>query len=123
MARTIIQTFLLLVIWSCQNGTAQDARILPEKLKGIPHALVLTHSPNPVFPELNTNGDAQYVWKHYTCISTQTSGLQVIEVGSFIWIGSGWRKNMYLKTKDVLKRFKMPSKTLEPGKIYCYEGQ
>lgn len=118
--------FLLFMI--CQSCLAQEVwtdqnRILPDKLRNTPTGLLLTHSPNPNYAELNNyDNDYTYKWEHVTCVKPLISGLKVVEIGSFIWIKSkGWITNMQLNPSQFKKRFATKDKELIDQKTYCYE--
>ena len=111
------------LLLSAQTWTDRS-RIYPDKLRDIPTAMVLYHSPTPNYPELNTDPkvDTKYVWKHRTCVETESSGLEVVEAGSFIWMGeSGWIPNVALKNKDFAKKFDCPKGLFQANTRYCFE--
>ena len=122
-----MKKIVVLILLGFQFNYGQEAwtsknRILPDKLRGIATALILTHSPNPNYPELNPNKGPKYIWDHTTCIQPMLSNLEIVEVGSFIWTESqGWIQNMNLDARAFKKRFKTKQKLLLQNESYCYE--
>lgn len=110
-------------LWAQQVWT-DKRRLLPDLLRNIPTGINISHSPTPVWPELNTdtvNYPGQYVWKHLTTVSTQLGQLQVIAAGSYIWWkDKGWTANIKLDTKDFEELFNCPAGQLKPNRTYTF---
>ncbi|MET1260251.1 hypothetical protein ABV409_12960 [Flagellimonas sp. DF-77] len=106
--------------WGQQAWTDRN-RIYPDKLKQLPVALTLYHTPNPDHPEPSDSDGVAYEWVHETCITPLRSDLQIVEVGSFIWTkANGWIQNMELGKREFKKRFGATASKLIKGKTYCY---
>ncbi|MEN1784939.1 MAG: hypothetical protein AAGF77_07325 [Bacteroidota bacterium] len=123
MRRLLLFGFSLLVVTTkAQEAWTNKNRILPDRLRGIPTALRLTHDPNPNYPERNPepNGPT-YLWDHTTCITPLHADLEIVEVGSFIWSATkGWIPNMKLNKKAFKRRFRTDSTQLVQNETYCY---
>ncbi|MGF1925990.1 MAG: hypothetical protein ACQUHE_17580, partial [Bacteroidia bacterium] len=82
----------------CQEVWSDRSRILPDQLRNLPTAIRLSHSPTPVYPEVNkdtVNFPGKYVWKHSTSAASFLKHLTVVNAGSYIWINNkGWISNI-----------------------------
>ena len=112
-----------LQLLSAQEVWEDRSRILPEKLRGIPTAIIMSHSPSPNYAELNPDKNGpKYIWEHSTCVQTLQEELEVVEAGSFIWIkDAGWMANMQFTGNALNKRFGIAKGRMETAQTYCYE--
>lgn len=128
----ILRLILILSLISTQGISckAQEAwtdktRILPDKLRQVPVALYIQHSPNPNYPETNDTGrnkKMDYVWKHATTVCSPTLELEIVKAGSFIWYDeTGWKENVQYNKKDFRKKFQCKSGLLKKGECYTFE--
>ena len=107
-----------------QETWSDKTRILPDALRKIPVAILITHSPNPIYPEKTDekNAPAKYVWKHSTTILSPHRDLTIIEAGSFIWYDTtGWKKNMQYTKETFAKTFDCQNGLLQAGKTYIFK--
>ncbi len=117
--------FLLLIcqpLWS-QDAWSDKSRVLPDLLRKIPVALIISHHPNPNYPE-ETNDDSysKYVWRHSTSIWSPDINLQVVTAGSYVWYNEeGWKQNIVLSKKEFTKLFNCPKGKIEKDTIYTFE--
>ncbi len=109
---------------AAQETWTDRSRIYPDRLRNIPTGLLLYHSPNPNYPEVNTEKEgAAYKWVHSTCVIAQIDDLQVVEAGSFIWTQqSGWIPNMKFGPGEVARRFGNSEEVLQKETTYCFDG-
>lgn len=128
LMKTILALLLTVLVGSsvwAQDAWTDKTRALPDKLRKVPVALYIRHTPNPNYPEPNNTGDnkkSKYVWKHATSITSPEMELTVIEAGSFIWYDeTGWKANVQYDLKDFQKRFKCKGGLLKAGKWYTFE--
>lgn len=124
MKRILIFLLLLSLGASAQNVWTDHSRLLPDQLRGIPTGIELLHDPTIVYPEPNTDTikySGKFIWKHSTTASTRKSELQVIEAGSYIWMGDkGWVTNIELDNAGFAERFHCQGGLLKPGKHYTF---
>ena len=105
---------------------SERSRLMPDRLRDLPVGLTLYHTPNPNYPEPNTDPSpkaTKYVWKHATCVRSEVGPLTVVAAGSFIWYGPerGWKENMQLDRKKFSRSFNCPKGLLEGSQTYCYD--
>ncbi|MDN3584645.1 hypothetical protein [Mucilaginibacter flavus] len=112
-----ISSLLAQQVWS------DHSRLLPDKLRGVPTAILIIHAPTPVYPEPNTDTidyPGKYIWKHQTTVSSKQD-LTVIEAGSYIWVGDkGWIANIHMDNAGFAQRFKCPGGILKKGWSYTF---
>lgn len=118
-------TALLLISSSCtaQSTWSNKSRILPDELRKVPVSILVTHSPNPNYPELNSESpkNGKYVWKHATSVTSINRSLQVVKAGSYIWYNEeGWKRNVVYNKRQFADRFNCPKGKLEPGVTYTF---
>ncbi|MFT4568520.1 MAG: hypothetical protein ACI9FN_003489 [Saprospiraceae bacterium] len=122
----LILTTFFLCISSCisQVVWTDKTRILPDDLRKVPVAILLTHSTNPNYPELNKvkpKKKGKYVWKHSTSITAVNKTLEIVKAGSFIWYSAeGWQRNAEYNKRDIANRFNCPKGILKKGVTYTY---
>lgn len=127
MKTTLTTIFLVLFVPAlfAQNSWSDKSRILPDKLRQLPVGLRIEHSPDPVYPTINSNkkaNKAKYIWQHSTTVVATEKTLKVVEVGSFIWISeNGWIGNMRYTIKDFEERFACPNGVLIQDQAYTFE--
>lgn len=116
---------LFSALCSCQQAWTDKNRILPDDLRQVPVSILLIHSPNPNFPEYNSekpDKKGKYVWKHATSVMAIDQSLKVVKAGSFIWYNKeGWIRNVEYTKREFAKRFNCPKGKLEPGVTYTFE--
>ena len=92
-------------------------------MRRIPVSIFITHSPNPVYPQLNavSTGYGKYLWKHSTSITAVNKSLQVIKAGSYIWYSEdGWQRNIEYNLIDFIEHFECPEGKLLSGTSYTF---
>lgn len=111
--------FITLSSVNAQSGWTNKSRLMPDKLRELPVGILMSHDPNPCYPELI--GDTYY-WKHHTMATATNKQLTVIECGSFIWYdASGWHANMNYPPEEFAKAFNCPHAIMKAGKTYTYQ--
>ena len=97
-------------------------RVLPDKLRQVPVALTLWHSPNPNYPEADPAQPGHYLWKHSTQVRNELAEpLQIVECGSFIWYSAaGWQANLTQTPAQFAEFFNCPKGVLQPGTAYVF---
>ncbi len=116
--------FALSISVQAQEAWSDKTRVLPDALRKIQVAILITHSPNPIYPEKtdDENTSAKYVWKHSTTILSPHRDLTIMEAGSFIWYdATGWKKNVEYDKRTFEKTFNCKSGLLKAGKAYTYQ--
>ena len=106
-----------------QESWTNKSRILPDELRQIPVSLIIYHTPNPNYPELNKDASSsQYVWKHATSIWSPDQNFEFVSAGSFIWYSEeGWKHNVVLNKKQFAQRFNCLKGKIEKGIRYTFE--
>lgn len=87
----------VLLVVLAESGAAQSSinvkLIKNERLHGIlalPSALTVTHSPNPVSAQPNSDPTYRYIWPYTTIVSPKIEGLTVVEFGGFLFRDGSW---------------------------------
>ncbi len=120
---------ILFFVLNTANLRAQETwtdqyRVLPDELRGLQTSMFITHSPNPVYPELNMDTlsyPGKYIWKHSTSVVTKIPNLTVVKAGSFIWLAKkGWFRNIEMDQEDFSKYFDCKDGKLQPSLIYTF---
>jgi polyisoprenoid-binding protein YceI len=96
------------------GGSKPSNRLLPDKLRELPMAIVAGHFPNPCYAELE---EGMYVWKHNTTIMANED-LQIVEYGSFVYTEKGWYLRVTMTPKEFSENYNCPSAILKKGIIY-----
>jgi hypothetical protein len=121
----IVAISLMSSLGFSQSIWSNKSRILPDKLREVPVGIIMFHTNNPNYPELNDDtlrSDAKYVWKHSTMAISKIEDLFVVEAGSYIWYNeSGWKENMSFSAKEFERYFKCGDATLKVDAEYIYE--
>lgn len=121
MKKTLIIIIFLFNISGliAQNVWSDKTRVLPDKLRGLPVGIRMSHDPNPCHPELI---DSIYYWKHHTKAIAIDKQLTVVECGSFIWYSaSGWQANITLSPAEFAEAFNCTSAVLKVKRTYTYQ--
>jgi hypothetical protein len=118
--------FLLFVVSGkllAQEAWSDKTRLLPDQLRKIPVAITIFHTPNPNYPELNSEQEkGTYVWKHSTFVRSETEDLEVIAAGSFIWYSKeGWVTNIQYSQQEFAAQFACKGAVLKKGKTYSFQ--
>ena len=96
-------------------------RVLPEKLRGIPSGLSLTHSPSPVYPAPDSSQPGHYRWHHTTTVRAEVADLEIVDCGSFIWYSAaGWQTNLRQTPAEFAQLFECPGGQLRRGQAYTF---
>ncbi|MCW3464917.1 hypothetical protein [Chitinophaga nivalis] len=107
-----------------QVSWTDRSRILPDDLRNIPTAILLYHSPTPVYPMLNDDTigfPGKYIWKHNTSVKTMMADLEVIAAGSYIWSANkGWIPNIKLDRQEFAKEFSCKDGILKQHRLYLF---
>ena len=100
---------------------ADHTRVLPEKLRGIPTGLALTHAPTPVYPAPDAARPGGFRWHHATTIRAEVADLEIIACGSFIWYSAaGWQTNLIETPAEFAELFRCPGGKLRQGQAYTF---
>ena len=125
MRLSLVLLLLAPLIASAQDVWNDKTRVLPDKLRKVPEALIIRHTPNPNFPQESKETDeskAAYVWKHSTSVTALDEDLEVVEAGSFIWFSeNGWYENVQLTKKEFAKKFNCPNGRLVKGETFVFD--
>lgn len=116
--------FTFSITLQAQEVWSDRARVLPNILRKVPVGVMVTHTPNPTYPEKTSdkNPPAKYVWKHSTTVFSPEKDLSIVEAGSFIWYdNSGWKKNMQFNRRTFTNKFNCPNGLMLAGKAYIFE--
>lgn len=126
MKTKLIIFFLSLSIakLSAQEVWTDPSRILPDELRNLPTAIMLSHSPTPVYPEVNNdtlNYPGKYIWKHSTTVRTEQPNLTVVKAGSYIWLEKkGWVRNIEMDKEEFSNYFNCKNGQLIKNKNYVF---
>lgn len=122
MKKSTLIIALLLSSFTClkaQTVWTNKSRLLPDQLRELPVGIIMSHDPNPCYPELI---EGTYYWKHHTRATATDMDLTVVECGSYIWYDeSGWHVNMKYSPEDFAKAFECPSAILKVKQTYTYQ--
>lgn len=100
---------------------ADHTRVLPEKLRGIPTGLTLTHTPALVYPAPDPTQTGHFRWHHATTVRADVAELELVECGSFIWYSAaGWQANMRETPAEFAELFRCPGGKLRVGQDYTF---
>lgn len=101
-----------------QSGWTDKTRLMPDKLRGLPVGLTLSHTNNPCVP---VKTDSLYLWKHSTMVRAEVADLEFVEVGSFIWYdASGWHPNLKENAQDFAENFGCTDGKLPKDKTFTF---
>ncbi len=96
-------------------------RVLPEKLRGVPTGLSLTHSPTPVYPAPDAARPGGFRWHHSTTVRAEVADLEIIACGSYIWYSAdGWQTNLVKTPAEFAELFHCPGGKLRQGQAYTF---
>jgi hypothetical protein len=96
-------------------------RVLPDKVRGIPTGLSLTHSPALVYPQPDPKKPGNYIWHHSTTIRADVGDLEIVECGSIIWYSAeGWQLNIRQTPAQFAEFFGCPGGKLRQGETYTF---
>ena len=119
-----LSLFIFILISLAGNLSAQavwsnKSRLMPDKLRGIPVGILMSHDPNPCYPVMVAD---TFYWIHNTKATALYQQLTVVACGSFTWYDdSGWHDNMHYSLHDFSEAFACYNGVLKKGKTYTYK--
>jgi hypothetical protein len=96
------------------GGFSSVGRAFPDKLRGLPVGITVSHYPNPCYAVLE---DSMYIWKHNTTVEAKED-LQLVEFGSFVYTSKGWYLRITMDAKEFATSYNCKDGLLKKGVRY-----